>query len=129
MARPFARNGNASVTISILAALAALGRQPGNDDLGVREAYRGDAYSVPGAPLPGDDLGHHLALGRRPVCQHWFAGHVADREDAAHRGTASVIDVDEWSVHVEVDRFQVPPFGCGFAADRDEDPVGLDRHG
>ena len=36
--------------------LGGLRRQPGNDDFGVHEAYRRDAFLVPGTPLPGDDL-------------------------------------------------------------------------
>jgi hypothetical protein len=62
------------------------------------------------------------------VCQHRFAGHVADRVDAPHRGAAPVINVDERSVHVKVDRFQIPAFSRWFPPHRDKDLVGLDRH-
>jgi hypothetical protein len=72
---------------------------------------------VPAALVAGDDLGHHLALRHGAVRQHRLAGDVADGIDAAHRGAALVVDLDEAAVAVEVDLLQAPALGQRLAAD------------
>ena len=115
------------VLMSKPVAFASSGVGPAVTISGSVKTNGGNANPVPGAPSARDDLGHHLALRRRPMRQHRLAGHVADGIDAMHRGAASVIDLDGPPVHIEVEGLEPPAAGSWLTADGDQDFVGGER--
>ena len=79
--------------------------------------------------LAADQLSHHLALGHGPVGEHRFATEVADGIHVAHAGLAAAVDLDRRAVHVQVQRFEVPALGVGFATDGHQHLIGFQVQG
>ena len=76
------------------------------------------------APLAGDDFCHHLALRHGAVCQHGFAGQVANGPDVAHGGAALVVDLHGAAVHVEQQALQAPALCTRRATNRHQHLIG-----
>ena len=106
--------------------LGLVRRQANAHDFRLGEANGRDGNRVMDAAMTGNDLGDHLALGRRLVRQQRLADDIANGEDTAHAGAALVVDLDELAIQIETHVFQAPAVQAGLAADRNEDLVGLD---
>ena len=95
----------------------------------VGKAHRRNCRWVEFAGLAADQFGNHFALDHGPVRQHRLATEVANGVHVAHAGLAAAVDLDRRAVHVQVQRFEVPALGVGFAPHGDQHLVGVQRQG
>ncbi|MNN41038.1 hypothetical protein D3C81_1551330 [compost metagenome] len=63
------------------------------------------------------------------MCQHRLAAQIADGVDVAHAGLAATVDLDRRTIHIQVQRFEVPALGVRFAADGDQHLIGFQIQG